>query len=363
MATPKADPAAIYRQNIREARILATKTGDKRLRTLLEKAQGDLSKRLHQAEGLGGPGSDSFTATRLRLTMMQVDAVVADLKLGMRGVVVKQGTEAAELSASGAVEYMKRAEAKYRGISAASALPIKEASMVDRVVQGTEASVLRRLLSTPGEPAALGILDRYGVSTVSSFEDVAQLALATGQTWDEVRAQVVARSMFLQEAPAYWAERIVRTETVAAYNRAGFESVREADSQLGDMVKILSATFDSRTSWDSIAVHGQIRRPEEPFECFTAGGGTRLYMHPPNRPNDREVVVPQRISWPIPDYLQPLGDGDYQARFMQERPKGSPPGRPKMSTVDRELFGKQSPPGMGGGGMLESLWQATVTPA
>jgi hypothetical protein len=65
-------------------------------------------------------------------------------------------------------------------------------------------------------------------------------------------------------------------------------------------------------------------------------------MHPPNRPNDREVTVPHRISWPIPDYLQPLGDGDYQARFMQEHPKGSPPGRPKMETVDRSRFGSET---------------------
>lgn len=314
------------------------KAGGERVKALLSKSQAELTRRLHEAEGLRGPGRDSFTATKLRAMMEQVKLVVAETKGGLKSVVQTQGREAATKAATGAVEYMKAAEAKYKGITAASQLPLKEASMVDRAVQGTDASVLRRLATDPTDPAARGILERYGLSTVSTFEDAAQLAIATGMPWDEVRAIMVSQSLFLQGAPASWAERIVRTETISAYNQAGFESIRDADTQLGDMVKILSATFDNRTSWDSIAVHGQIRRPEEPFQCFDYQGNLRLYQHPPNRPNDREVVVPHRISWPIPDYLQPLGDGDYQARFVQERPKAAPPPRPRMETVDRALF-------------------------
>jgi hypothetical protein len=50
--------------------------------------------------------------------------------------------------------------------------------------------------------------------------------------------------------------------------------------------------------------------------------------------NDREVVVPHRIHWPVPATLKPRGDGEVAARWSAEGRKGSPPARPLMSTVD-----------------------------
>lgn len=126
---------------------------------------------------------------------------------------------------------------------------------------------------------------------------------------------------------------------MGAYNRAGWEANREADDQLGDMVKILSATFDDRTGSDSFAVHGQIRRPDEAFESWFG-----LYQHPPNRPNDREIVVPHRISWPIPEYLKWRADDEIKARWTREKRKGPPPERPKMTTIEIDQFGRAEPP-------------------
>jgi len=126
--------------------------------------------------------------------------------------------------------------------------------------------------------------------------------------------------------------------THGIYNRAGWESIREADEQLGDMLKILSATFDDRTGADSYAVHGQIRRPEESFQSWFG-----LYQHPPNRPNDREVVVPHRMSWPIPPYLAWRSDAQVLARWHYDGRKGSPPPRPLMTTVPLEKIGIAHP--------------------
>lgn len=123
--------------------------------------------------------------------------------------------------------------------------------------------------------------------------------------------------------------------TMAALNRSSWEGIRAADDELGDMVKILCATIDGRTGWDSLQVHGQIRRPDEAFEW---NGG--FYQNPPNRPNDREVVVPHRISWPIPDELHPRSDAEVVAAWQRDRRKGSPPARAERSTVPLDLFGK-----------------------
>jgi hypothetical protein len=271
----------------------------------------------------------------MRVTLAQVRQVLKELSPRFSSLIASQGKEAAERSAAGLLSYMQQAERRYKGIGAA--LPLRGASMIDRVTQRTEASVLRRIASVPEDPAAKGILARYGMNVVSKFEDELQLGLATRKPWGEVRGELLGKSSFLQQAPAHWAERIVRTETMAAAGRGAWETAREAQTVLGDMVKILSATFDGRTSWDSYQVHGQIRRPEEAFEW--KGGA---YQYPPNRPNDREVAIPHRISWPIPAYLEPRSDGEVAARFAEEGRKGSPGARPNMSTVDRSLFGKDS---------------------
>jgi len=206
------------------------------------------------------------------------------------------------------------------------------------------ATVLRRLASsgTPAagadaipHPARAGILERYGLRTVGHFEEILQRGLIARAPWQDVVDEIASASPFLRGAPAFWAERIVRTETAGIYNRAGWEAIRSANEESGDFLKILSATFDDRTAADSYAVHGQIRRPDEPFESWYG-----LYHHPPNRPNDREVVVPHRMAWPIPPYLAWRSDREIAARWALEGRKGRPPPRPKMTTVPLSRIGK-----------------------
>ena len=79
------------------------------------------------------------------------------------------------------------------------------------------------------------------------------------------------------------AERIVRTEQSFAMHRRQIEDARALDLGLR---KQLVAVRDDRTGEDSLRVDGQIREIDEPFF-----DGVRHYMHPPNRPNDRETVV------------------------------------------------------------------------
>lgn len=341
MAKAKATAAEVLKRTRASARKVSEQMGKKRLGRLLAKAQSDLNTRILKAEGLRGPGKDSFTATQLRVTLHQVEQVMRDLNKGMKSLVISQGKTAADAAAANTLDYMARAERQFKGIGAR--LPLAEAALMDRAVVRTEASILRRLASDPKKPEKPGILQRYGMSVVGKFEEKLQLGIATGKPWAEMRADLIADSPFLQQAPASWAERIVRTETMAAYNRAGWETTRDAQSELGDMVKILAATFDDRTGWDSYLVHGQIRKTDEPFE-----GPFGMYQHPPNRPNDREIVVPHRISWPLPDYLEPRSESEAEQAWSSKiQDPGSRGGIPPsfgrswpMSTVPREQFGR-----------------------
>lgn len=332
-------PEQILKASRRQAMNVADKAGRVRLMKQLEAAQRDLDRRLRKM----GAGGETFTATQLKLTMKQIKATIAELRIGMKKTVVSSAKSAAEAATSNTVEYMKRAEQKYGGI--ARPLPLKTASMLDPVIRRTNASVLRRLsMSSAGlkntaqaKKVKKGILERYGENTIKVFEDKLRLGIATGKPWMEVRADLIVASPFLQQKPASWAQRIVRTETMAAYNAGSWESIREAGKVLGDMFKILAATFDDRTGWDSYGLHGQIRKTDEAFGDYDG----RMFMHPPNRPNDREVVIPHRLSWAIPNDLDPRSDSEVSMVYFQQRPQGPGPGsRPTMSTVPREQFGR-----------------------
>lgn len=332
-------------RNRKDALSLAQSLGLRKTRELLELSAADLRRRIAQRTRAGA--DQDFTMVQMRATLAQVKHVTKNLVVGLRDTVLDVGSQAADAGAAHTVDYLTRADRAFRGVGT-DGLAIKEATMLEAAQYGVRASILRRLASS-GEPledaddeeapAKMGILQRYGVETVGHFEKVLQRGLIAKKSWREMEADLTEKSPFLQQAPAYWATRIVRTEAMGAYNRAGWESIRDADEQLGDMTKILAATFDERTGADSFAVHGQIRRPEEAFESWFG-----FYQHPPNRPNDRETVVPHRISWPIPPYLQWRDAGQIAARWRLEGRKGKPPERPEMTTVELSLFGQSPPP-------------------
>jgi hypothetical protein len=256
----------------------------------------------------------------------------------MKTELVDMGKATAELRVGSLLKYLNQREKKFKGIS--SRIPIDEAALLDRAVRGTESSILNRIASDPKHRGHKGVLDRYGDAVIGKFEEQLQIGLLTRKPWAEMRADLTEQSPFLKGAPAHWAERIVRTELMGASNMAGLEVVRGAQDELGDMVKILVATFDDRTGADSYAVHGQIRRPSEAFDSWFGS-----YQHPPNRPNDREIVIPHRMSWPIESEFEPVSDSQVASRWAAEGRKGSPPRRPKLSTEDRKLFGKELTPG------------------
>lgn len=318
---------------------IAQRVGTTNTRGMLKDAETQLVERLRAM-----PPTGTFTEIRMRATLAQIRDVLRGLVLpGMRDLAIDGAEQAASVAATGTVDYLNAAERQYKGIGT-QALALDESSIMDAATSGARASVLRRLASsgTPAEgadaephKARIGILQRYGMNVVGHFENILRTNLLTRSSFEDTRKQIVDASPFLQGAPASWSERIVRTETMGAYGRATFEATQEAHEQLGDLVKILCATFDNRTGSDSIACHGEIRRPNEPFETWFG-----LMQHPPNRPNDREIVVTHRQSWPIPPTLAWRPDGEIHARWKLEKRKGAAPPRPLMTTVDLGSFGR-----------------------
>jgi len=136
-----------------------------------------------------------------------------------------------------------------------------------------------------------GLLEYYDVSRdtygLQAIKDMRQ-ALARATLSGETVAMATVRLSQAVEIPAWRAERIVRTEQSYAVHVRQMADMRAMYGPRGEgWRKQLVAVHDNRTGDDSIFVDGQTKRLDEPFED-NAG---RVYMHPPNRPNDREVVV------------------------------------------------------------------------
>lgn len=88
----------------------------------------------------------------------------------------------------------------------------------------------------------------------------------------------------------YWAERIVRTELIHAYNAQHEAGIREAHDQDPTYRKRWDAALDRRVCAICRGLDGQIVGVDEAFS-----GGVR---HAPAHPNCRCTVVPWKLDWP-----------------------------------------------------------------
>jgi hypothetical protein len=332
---PQSGPEALVARARAEALGIADREGSRAIYRLLKDAESDLAYRLHNHPRLKGKGGESFTYAQMQLSLVQVRDVLSQLANRMGPEIARRAEAAAGRSGEQVAEYIATAEKHYKGV--ATALPIEEAALTDAAVAGTKASVLRRLMVEDPSGKGNGILSRYGFATTQWFEKELSKGLATRKPMREIREALIEQSPFLQQAPAHWAERVARTELHYAMNKGAHNAMDRAQEELGDMVRILVATFDNRTAGDSYNVHGEIRRMHEPFEFVAYDGEHEHFMTPPNRPNDREVVIAHRTSWPIPEGMRPKTTGEVEARYRAEKRKFH--GRPhKMSTVPASAF-------------------------
>jgi hypothetical protein len=93
--------------------------------------------------------------------------------------------------------------------------------------------------------------------------------------------------------------RIVRTELHNVYNYSKMRSMQDLSTeQIPDLKKSLMHPIDDRTGDDSkiLANQNPIVDIDEPFR-FNYKGNERVFLFPPDRPNDRAILVPFRDDW------------------------------------------------------------------
>lgn len=238
-----------------------------RLRAIARRVQADLRLRL------AGLGPARFSAQEARVLLAQVQVVVDGLgarwgeEIGAEMEAI--GREAAGIGRTSLIRQIDVWSSEYAG-------SIRRIGAVDLASDLLDDGLLEYYRVSR---------ETYGMGAIRRMRDT----LARGQLQGETTARLTQRLADDVAIEQYRAERIVRTEQSFALHRRQLLDVREGYGAEADELwrKQLLATFDSRTGEDSKYVHEQMRRLDEPFRDNEG----RVYMHPPNRPNDREAMV------------------------------------------------------------------------
>lgn len=296
-AIPPAYRAVIIDHQAQLARLVRA-AGIGPARQLYEQMLRDLERKL------GMTLSGTFDHQRIRGMIAQVKLGLARLSLGVSNV-VDVGAQAVGIHAARTMlQDAARLERHFTG--AVMPMPVLQSARLRGMVVGKVQSVMRVHETS---------MARYGVRVVRRIEGELGTALALGES----HAQAIDRVMQAGEVEWHGAERIVRTELSFAANASAREAADEQAEELdGDLwtrwtehVSDGGAPLDDRVGVDSEAMHGQVAPPGGMFtQPPSAPDGDNVgdslvgqqWSCPPNRPNDRAVLVPWRASWGVPGW-------------------------------------------------------------
>lgn len=104
------------------------------------------------------------------------------------------------------------------------------------------------------------------------------------------------------EAEEWRLRRIVRTELMGIYSGAKIPAMLDIrNKQMPSLKKTLFQPMDFRTGADSLWLddHPLVVEVDQPFryEWPLGSGKFRTFMHPPDRPNDRSILIPYSDEW------------------------------------------------------------------
>ena len=227
---------------------------------------------------LAGAGSRVWTPAAARAVVDRLRRMLVRLVAQLGAALGKALTSAAATSLADAALFFETGDRALLG----HVLPLRPVAPTPAQIGLAREGVFK---------ASLG---RFGALLVHAVEGAAVATVLLGKPHRAGVDHVALALRRTAAAHAWELQRIAETEASAAYNAAQLEVLLAQDVPGDRMMKRLVATFDSRTGRDSVLLHGQVRPVREPF--FDSHRG-HFYMAPPNRPNDRELMVGHRPAW------------------------------------------------------------------
>jgi hypothetical protein len=245
---------------------------------LFKKVRQDLQDRLLTIpEG-------TFTEQQLNNTLVQVNAAISAINRDLKTGMVDSSAILAEQGISDMVKEVQKFSKKFEG----SIIPLN----FDAILRTTNAD---NFLVNKYQAS----IDAYTEALRSQITSNIAVSMISGDTTQRTVSKLVSDVGRFFVGEEWKLERIARTELHGVYNfskQQGMTNVK--NSVIPDLKKALFHPMDGRTGQDSIelAKINPVVDIDEPFR-FTWKGKTRVFQFPPDRPNDRSIMVPYREKW------------------------------------------------------------------
>ena len=225
----------------------------------------------------------TFTEQQLNVTLVQISAAIEAIKRELTGEMANASEILAEKGINDLVDEVqkmtKHFEKSVQPLNLNTALISQESQ--NFLVNKHEASI-----AAYTEALRADITSRISQSMIARD--------TTQRTVDQLVAGV-GRYFAGEE---WRLRRIVRTELHNIYNFAKLNSMKEAGKVVPGLKKTLVHPMDDRTGEDSkeLKRENPIVDMSQPFR-FKWKDTVRVFMFPPDRPNDRSILVPVKDSW------------------------------------------------------------------
>jgi hypothetical protein len=225
--------------------------------------------------------ADTFTAQQMRGVLAQVEGAIIAMNSSLKGEMETAANELALEGVEDLVSEIERFDEHFTG----AVVPINLNAQVAALE--TSNFLLTKYSSS---------IDAYGEDLIRQITgNLTQSALMQQPYGNMIRDL----SNFF-EGEQWKLERIARTELHNVYNLGKMNGMGELISQdiVPDLMKTLIHPMDARTAEDSkLAARLDLIVPvDAPFE-YRWKGEIRRFMAPPDRPNDRAILVPYRKAW------------------------------------------------------------------
>ena len=257
-------------------------------------------------------GEETFTTANKRALLVQLQELGRGLAGRVKDVTLDRIRVSAEAGMASAVQEIDAIQTAL-GPRVLAPVPIRE---VARLVGATD-NLDRSLLERHHLRLKTIVREVYSEGLVRAMEHKVAAGLASGRNMTEL-----AHDLESTVEGSYWrAERIGRTESAWAFCQSHVQAGQALvdggyDDTLVRWIEFVDdATrqpLDIRVAEDSLHLHGQLRRPGDPFDDPGNKNNPRP-TEPPNRPNDRATLVVWRASWGEP----PGGIGRLDAESQQ----------------------------------------------
>lgn len=265
----------------------------------LKEARAELQRDLARWLSTHADGKERFTAFRYRQALAQIDAAlkkVADLEPKLVSVLEAQGRTAGTLATGHIVKQLDKYSKLFEG--AAYPLPLDQAAAI---AEGRSLMIPRFRTSTA----------RYAGAVRDDIKQQLAVGVLKGETLDELtdrlvklggpkglvalrgvagepgaKVELITEGLFRRYR--WWAERVVRTEVLSAYNTVADESLEQLAKHDGELRRRWNSAADWRLCSICYGLDGLV---------VDVGQSFKGYDSAPAHPNCRCNVGPWKDAW------------------------------------------------------------------